>query len=216
MKEQAHQRYKTKNGVIVPSVTTITGLLNKPALVKWANNLGLQGIDSTKYKDKLAEVGTLAHQFILDSFKGIKTDTSEYSKETIDKAENSFLSFLDWIKNNDVKHILIEMEVVSEGYMYGGKFDFYGLVNGIYTLIDFKTGSGIYPEMAYQLSAYKTLLEYDFETPYKVEQAMILRIPRTEDEKFEIKVWANLDKQWEIFKHLLEIYQIQKSVKEEI
>jgi hypothetical protein len=216
MKEQAHQRYKTKDSVIVPSVTTIINLLNKPALVPWANKLGLQGIDVAKYVDKLADVGTLAHQMILDYFKNQKTDFSEYSKEIIDKAENSFLSFLEWIRGKKIVPTFIEKSGVSDGWGFGGTFDFYGIIDKVFTLIDFKTGSGIYPEMSIQLAAYKTLLEYDYETPYKVEQAMILRVPRTEDEKFEIKVWTNLDKQWEVFKRLLEIYQLQKEIKEEM
>ena len=50
MKSKAHQRYKLADGTQVPGVTTITGQLNKPALIIWANRLGLQGIDSTNTK----------------------------------------------------------------------------------------------------------------------------------------------------------------------
>lgn len=53
---KAHTRYYLSDGTLVPGATTVTGLLNKPALVKWANNLGLQGIDSSKYVDKAARV----------------------------------------------------------------------------------------------------------------------------------------------------------------
>ena len=53
---KAHTRYYLQDGTLVPGATTVTGLLNKPALVKWANNLGLQGIDSSKYVDKAARV----------------------------------------------------------------------------------------------------------------------------------------------------------------
>ena len=60
----AHTRYKTSDGQIVPGASTITGLLNKPMLVKWANNLGLQGIDSSKYTDKAASIGTLIHYLV--------------------------------------------------------------------------------------------------------------------------------------------------------
>ena len=41
---RAHQRYKIEDGTIVPGVTTVVGILNKPALVPWANKLGLEGI----------------------------------------------------------------------------------------------------------------------------------------------------------------------------
>lgn len=57
---KAHVKYRTKDKVLVPGVTTITNLLNKPYLIKWANDLGLEGIDSTKYRDEAADIGTLA------------------------------------------------------------------------------------------------------------------------------------------------------------
>ncbi len=208
MNAQAHTRYKTKDGKIVPSVTTIMGLLNKPALVIWANKLGLAGIDSTKYVDKLAEIGTLVHQMILDYFKKVETDFSDYSPETRDKSENSFLSFLEWAKGKDIEPLALEIEAVSESLRFGGKFDFYGFVNGIKTLIDFKSGSGIYSEMGIQLSAYKYLLEEN--NIGNPEQCMIVRIPRDETESFEIKLFETKNN-FEIFKHLLEIHNLQKS-----
>jgi hypothetical protein len=208
---QAHTRYKTKSGELVPSVTTILSLLNKPALVKWANNLGLQGIDVTKYVDILADAGSLAHDMILDYFRGIITDTSECSQDVIKKAENAFLSFLEWAKQRKLEPILVEHEMVSETKKYGGKCDWYGYEDGIKTLLDFKTGSGIYEEHAIQLAAYKYELE---EERHEVEIAKIIRIPRTEDEIFEIKAWKNLSKQAEIFFHLRDIYELKRQTKE--
>jgi len=61
---KAHQRYRTSDGTIVPGVTTVIGILNKPALVKWANDLGLRGIDSASYVDETARIGTLAHEMV--------------------------------------------------------------------------------------------------------------------------------------------------------
>ncbi|GAI86127.1 unnamed protein product, partial [marine sediment metagenome] len=46
--------------LIKPERKTI-GVLNKPALVPWANNLGLQGINVKDYVDDKADIGTLAH-----------------------------------------------------------------------------------------------------------------------------------------------------------
>ncbi|NLH62486.1 MAG: PD-(D/E)XK nuclease family protein [Ignavibacteriales bacterium] len=208
MNINAHTIYKLKDNTRVPSVTTIVGLLDKSKfLVPWANRLGLQGIDSSKYVDALAEVGTLAHQMILDYFKKVETDFSDYSPETRDKAENSFLSFLEWAKGKDIEPLALEIEAVSESLRFGGKFDFYGLVNGIKTLIDFKTGSGIYDEMGIQLSAYRYLLiENNLGDP---EQCMIVRIPRDETETFEVKSFETKDN-FEIFKRLLEIYYLQR------
>lgn len=107
-KTKAHQIYKLADGTRVPGVTTILQILNKPALVKWANNLGLQGIDSTKYRDKMGDIGTLAHAMIVACLRGETFDDSEYSKDDIDKAENCLISFYNWLDENELEPLLLE------------------------------------------------------------------------------------------------------------
>ena len=80
---KAHTIYKTSEGKRVPGATTITGLLNKPYLITWANKLGLEGVDSTKYRDEAASVGTLAHAMIQAHLEGEKLDYDEYSPHII-------------------------------------------------------------------------------------------------------------------------------------
>jgi len=207
---KAHTRYKLADGTIVPGVTTILGILSKPALVKWANNLGLQGIDSSKYVDEKASIGTLAHQMIADYLRGIETDTSEYSKVQINQAENSVLSFFKWEESHKIIPILIEEPLISEQYRFGGTIDCLGEVNGELCLIDFKTSRGIFPEMLIQVAAYtKLLAEYN----YQIKSARILRIGRTEDEGFDDRVVTSIDKRWEVFCHCLGIYNLQKELK---
>jgi len=209
-RNRAHITYKLQDGTIVPGVTTILGILNKPALVKWANNLGLQGIDSTKYVDEKAAIGTLAHQMIANYLRGEETDTSEYSKVQIDQAENAVLSFFEWEKTHHIEPVLVEEPLVSELHKFGGTIDCLGIINGNVTLIDFKTSKGIFPEMLIQVAAYKELL---FGHGDIAEQTIILRIGRTPDEGFEERLVNELDKRWHIFQHCLEIYRLQKEVK---
>ena len=97
-KIKAHIRYKNDEGRLIPGTTTITGLLAKPALIGWANRLGLEGIDCNKYKDKMADIGILGHYFVMADFKGISEEAKqraleEYSAINIDKAENCILPF---------------------------------------------------------------------------------------------------------------------------
>jgi len=210
MNTKIHQIYMLKSGEIVPSVTTIIGLLSKPQLIEWAWKQGINGQDIHKIKDRTADAGSLAHQMILDFLKLQRTDTSEYSKDIIDLAENSFLSFLEWQKHKTIEPILIEASLVSEKYKYGGTLDFYGKIDGILTLVDWKTGSGIYDSYVYQLSAYRNLLvENGYENP---ERVMIVRINREENERFEELVKKNTEIEFEIFKRLAEIYHLQKQL----
>jgi len=207
---KAHITYRAEDQEIVPGVTTILGILNKPALVKWANNLGLRGIDSSKFVDEKAAIGTLAHQMIADYLKGEQTDTSEYSKVQIDQAENAALAFFEWERTHPIEPVLVETPLVSELYRFGGTIDCLARLNGDLCLVDFKTSSGIFPEMMIQVAAYRQLLE---EAGYDADRVIILRIGRTPDEGFEERHVGQLDKRWQIFKHALAIYNLQREVK---
>jgi len=206
-KTKAHIVYKLEDGTKVPGVTTVLGVLNKPALVIWANRLGLQGIDSSKYTDEMAQIGTLAHQMILDYFKKAETDTSDYSKNQIDLAENCLLSFWEWEKKHEIEVILAEQAFVSELYGFGGTLDCFCKLDGELTLVDFKTGKALYPEHEYQVAAYCHLLQ---ENDYKVDGVRILRIGRDETEGFDERVIYDAQIGWTIFRHCLGIYELQK------
>ena len=175
---RAHIRYKDSNGKNVPGATTITGLLNKPYLITWANRLGLEGIDSTKYRDEAAEIGTLAHAMIQAHIQGELLDTSTFSQAQIDQAENAVLSYFEWERQHTVKPILVESPMVSDACGYGGTIDLYCKLDGVPTLVDFKTGKAIYDEYFVQLAAYVNLLR---ENGYAVDNVRILRIGRGRD-----------------------------------
>lgn len=211
MKVRAHQRYKNKDGKVVVGVTTITGMLglNKRVLVNWANRMGLKGIDSSKYKDETAEIGTLGHEMITNSLIGKTTNTDDYSKNQIDKAENSALSFWNWHKKHEVEVHFVEKQLVSEQLQFGGTCDIYATVDGHKELIDLKTGKDIYIEHFIQTSAYRQLLR---ENGFEVEEVRILNIPRTKNENFREEVREDTEKYFQIFVHLLGIKKLLKEV----
>jgi hypothetical protein len=206
---RAHTRYYTSNKKLVPGATTVLALLAKPALIKWANNLGLQGIDSSKYVDATAQIGTCAHLLVQCHLSGEEPDLSAFSPDTISQAENSLISFYEWEKSHTIKPILLEKALVSERYRFGGSLDLYGEIDGKFWLCDLKTGKGIYDEYAIQLSAYRQLL---LENGYRVDGCRIIRIGRDATEGFEDRVYGSnaMDKQFEIFRRLVEIYWLKK------
>ena len=209
---KAHQRYRTADGKIVPGVTTVLSVINKPALVPWANNLGLQGISVKDYVDKLAKIGTLAHYFVECDLRGDEPDLDAYSPEEIRIAETCLIKYWDWKAENDPKPILIEEQLVSSKWGFGGTIDLFCEIRGVKWLVDLKTGKAIYPEQITQLSAYAALLK---ENGYKAEKVQILRIGRSEDEGFEPqeKTLAQLVPHWKIFKSCLDIYNLQKEIR---
>lgn len=207
---KAHTIYKLADGTRVPGSTTITGLLNKPYLITWSNRLGLEGIDSTKYRDDAASVGTLAHAMVQAHLQGETLDMGIYSQRDIDLAENALVSYYDWEKNHKIEPIICEVPLVSEKYRYGGTVDCYCKLDGVPTLLDFKTGKAIYDEYFFQLAAYEELLK---EHGYPVEQRRILRIGREETEGFEERGVPDTTKYFEVFKSLLNVYYLKKELK---
>lgn len=206
---KAHIRYKLADGKVVPGATTITGLLNKPQLIRWANKLGLEGIDSSKYTDEAAAVGTLAHAMVQAHLVGEKVDTNMFSPVQVELAENSLLSFFEWWSRHDIEPIICEVPMVSEKHKYGGTVDCYCKMDGVPTLLDFKTGKHIYDEYFVQVAAYKELL---VERGHPVERVQILRIGRDETEGFEERAITDTTKYFKIFTNLLEVYYLRKEL----
>ncbi|MBR5094117.1 MAG: hypothetical protein IK095_03395 [Oscillospiraceae bacterium] len=206
---KAHVRYKTSDGKIVPGATTITGLLNKPFLIRWANQLGLEGIDSSTYTDEAAKVGTLAHALIQADLQGTRLDMAQYSPLQVDLAENAVLSGYEWKKRHVIEPIFCEAPIVSDALRYGGTVDCYCVLDGKRVLLDFKTGKAIYEEYFVQLAAYADLLR---EAGYPVEECRILRVGRDATEGFEERSVTDTRKWSQIFRHLLDIYYLKKEL----
>jgi hypothetical protein len=207
---RAKEHYRNAAGIIIPSVTTALSELNKPALVKWANRLGLQGIDSDKYKDALADIGILTHHLIMCRLTEELPEVSEYSPVQIEAAQGCYAKYLDWESRNPVKPIMVETPLVSERYQFGGCPDLYALSDRDFLLVDFKTNAhGIFIENIFQVAAYVVLL---IENGYRVTKVVILRIGRSDPEGFDEKIVtpSELKMGFEVFARCLDIYQIKK------
>jgi hypothetical protein len=203
---KAHIRYKKKGGLLVPGVTTITGQLDK-RLKYWANELGLQGVSLGAYTNALAGVGTLAHHLVMCDITDQKPDTSDFSPKLLSLAENALCSWYEWRKNHELKTGLYESPLVSEKYGYGGTPDWYGKLDGVFTVVDFKTSDNIYEEHRIQIVAYMNLIK---EAGYPVYAARIVRIGRDETEGFGDYPITNLAGQWRVFLGLLEVYNARR------
>ena len=211
-KTKIHTVYKLADGTRVPSVTTYLGILGKPAVIHWAWECGVQGLDYRKVRDQAGDIGTLVHYLILCQLKEEEPNLADYTSNDITAATIPMGKFSKWRVGHAIAPILLETPLVSETYRFGGMPDFFGLVDKIYTLLDFKTSQEVYQENFYQLAAYKKLLE---EQGYKVDSVKIIRIGKRDDEGFEERAASNLENHWEIFLACQKIYELQKAVRKE-
>lgn len=210
-KSRPHTIYRTADGTRVPGVTTVLGILAKPALIAWANKMGLSGVDTTKYVERAADAGTAAHEMIQCHLTGQEFDRSQYPEDLLGIAENGFIKYLDWEKAHKVEAVKSELALVSETHRFGGTVDMYCLLDGIPTLVDFKTNAtGIYSEMMHQTAGgYRVLLE---ENGLPVKKVLIIRLGKSENMDLETKEIGDWDKHWRIFSLCRELYDLLKAV----
>lgn len=124
-----------------PAITELLKLLDKPALLNWANKQGLQGIDISVKRDFLKKEGTSMHEQI-----------ERYIRHEVpfDKPHNQ-LFFNQLFKN---KEILFSEKSIETDY-FTGRIDLKYIQNGKLFISDFKSNKKqVYFEDKLQLVAY--------------------------------------------------------------
>lgn len=179
------------NGEKAKGVTTVLSILAKPALIVWAAKMAAEYIENTleagvsydevqikefaknaqwahrSKKDSAADAGTMVHQWIQDYVEGKnpKMPVHEGMKRAIE-------GFLQWWIQQDVKVVQAEAKLCSPTLMLAGTADLVCYLNGKLTILDWKTGSGIYPEYLLQMGAYADMYEEEFGE--RVEQVGVI------------------------------------------
>lgn len=193
----------------VPSVTTVLKILAKPALVKWANIMGFKRKWVDDILEEKSEIGTRVHYIIEAYIKNrylVWVDGKAIDKPLIKLYLDQFLR---WYNKHDVEMIFMEESMTCE--YYGGTVDFYGVIDGKKTVLDFKTSKDIYSSMFLQLSAYVYMIE---KQGLEVDQVAILAV---NSNKFKYKVLPReqLDRYIETFILLSKTFNLWYSINEE-
>ena len=204
--------YKTKDGKRVSGVTTIIGGnlgWNTQPLMYWAWNEGREGRNFRETSQKAADAGTIAHAMIEADLHG-KEYKSDAPKEILDKAETSFLAYLEFKDVVGLSPIATELPLVSEEWKFGGTIDV-ATIKKYPAILDLKTSNGVYPDHRIQVAAYGRLWnENKPETP--IQAYYILQLGK-EDGSFHYHYWPELRDEWEAFKCLLKLHELKKKIK---
>ena len=168
---QPQQRRYTVDGQRLPSVTTVLGVLNKPALLDWAARLAREGKDWRDVRDEAGDRGTNAHALALDVVLGKRRSLSSLPDEHRPYGQAA----MAWVLERRPEVIQAE-RMIASGHGYSGRFDLLAGIRGHRILADYKTVSKWhfngeaklppYPENALQLDLYaNALVECGYETP---------------------------------------------------
>ena len=196
----AHTKYYNKHGKEVPSVTTVLKILNKPALIGWANYLGFKRQKVDDVLESSAHIGTSVHFLIECDIMGYGSVLSTGRKNCKSSIMRRYNNYLKW--KNTVKISPIFMERALSSSTFGGTVDFYGYLDDRLTIIDFKTSKAFRMSMFIQLAGYVLLVE---EAGYKVERVAILLVGEKEI-KLKTMRREKLDRYVTVFKTMVYLY----------
>lgn len=160
-----HYRHPAHNE-LVPSVTNVLSVINKPALMGWAakqvatmaadlrESLGEMQHDevvdllkgaAARTSNRAGSRGTDVHEWIADELQGRVTyDLPSPAGEYLPAARS-------WLA--EMKPSPVTVETTMFHPLYAGTADAVVMIGGERWLIDFKTSKGIYDEAALQVSA---------------------------------------------------------------
>lgn len=111
--------------------------------------------------------GTAVHSAIQQHLEGSEVEQLD------DEYSGYFTAFLTWLEKNKLTPIIQEKLVYDEEIGFAGRLDFYGELNGVKVLLDFKTSNFPSAKNGLQLAAYRHCLE---KQGYVVEKSYCLYI----------------------------------------
>lgn len=131
-----------------PTVSQLLQLLDKPALLGWANKIGLEGITLADYRKKSTKGGTDLHK-------------------EIELYVNDKIPFKDQETQKRFDELFADKEIISmeskiETDIFRGRMDLEMKFKGKSYVVDFKSSkSGVYFENILQLVAYRMAKKSD-------------------------------------------------------
>ena len=182
--EKAHTEYKNSKGETVVGVTTALNQLEKYGLHYYYYSKGKNGIDF-KTQDPAAAIGTIIHAKIMCYLKGMELDKSNITEDQDRLSDNCLKSFMEYIKDKEIKPLYLEHSLVSDTFNYGGTFDFLGLVNGYIELWDYKSSTDLFDDNYIQGAAYANLV-IENKLVDELDKIVLVNIPKTEGSNYKI------------------------------
>ena len=128
--------YVTPTGEKYPSVTSVTGLLNREGIKKWRKRVGEK--TANKISTQAARHGTSAHQLFEDYIKN--DNFEEKFKGAMPTTQQAFISLEKQLNQIGVVHGL-ESPLYSHNLQLAGRVDCIAEWDGKLSVIDFKTSA---------------------------------------------------------------------------
>lgn len=131
------RRYKTPEGLELPSVTTVLGFRGKDAILKWRKRVGEE--EANKIARRAAGRGTKVHHMAEDYLNNKLVETQGEMPHVI-QLWNSLKKSIDERVDNIQAQ---EVPLYSKDLRLAGRVDLIADYDGVPSIIDFKTSSRV-------------------------------------------------------------------------
>lgn len=209
------------------SVTKVTGIMDKPALVNWsareAASYFKRAIEDSNYViapeklEAIAKVAATAHRMKSQEAKDLGTAAHDIfhgiveGKDVVIPYELQAPSkrFSEWYIKSGIEIVATELIVANKLLKYGGRLDAIGYRDGKWGIVDYKTSSGFYGnEYAYQVGGYADAVEAQY--GIRVSWAEIARFSKKEPFDCEVRPVTNMAAAMDGFRALREALRLNK------
>lgn len=215
--EKTHRYFL--DGKPLTGVTTILGVIAKPALIGWAARMASDYVrENLKTLDELEQICELAknaHNRRKEQAGEAGTDIHAWIEEWIKNpkvalptdliAKDQAQQFIAWAETNKVEFLESEKKMYSEKMWLGGTVDAVAVIDGKKYVVDFKTQDKLWDRTPFlQTAAYRIMLEEMGEKDY--HGSLILLLPK--GGKLEEHYGYDYETEKKGFLSALELYRI--------
>ena len=165
-----------------------------PEWMKWAHEEAHK--EPKKILREAADLGTRVH-LAIDAY--ITNTLPETMDEDVKIPFNNFMQF---VFEHDIKFICGDLAIMSAKYKVGGRMDALAMVDGILTLLDWKTANGIRDDVALQIGGYNKGMKETLGIGAK--RGITVRFGKENAKEFETKE-VNLAKAESAFLHAVRL-----------
>jgi hypothetical protein len=234
-KKKPRRQYRDDNGKRLPGVTTVLGVLDKPALVPWAARVAAeataaaiidggqpaaQAIETGRLapfrrRQDAADAGTQAHACVEAHYAG-----EPWPEDASDAARACARRAIGHIEARGYRVIASEWSatIFDHGEGWGGTLDLIVEREGLVFVADLKTGKGAFDSVVPQLAAYRHLWDLKRGPLHGPDEitggGIVFHAPIEDDIVSEIALSpAKLDAGWRVFHGALAVYWAKKEAR---
>jgi hypothetical protein len=222
----------------IPSVTTILGMIAKPALISWAARIGAEAVRDwlaelegstvtvdadlidrlysiacnthTEAKERAAEKGSAVH----DAIHQYHENFFEADVPQDEEAARAWHAFLDWLDGSGLEVVATEQMVVGPKARYAGRYDLLMREKrhpSLHWVVDIKTSGGVYVEHVLQNAAYATAVRAD--RGLEIAGTLVLHVPSGADKATPVaRSRSEYRGDFRLFNAALALYESHRTV----